>query len=161
MNAGGNGRTHKLSCFCFLLHSGSAEASERCLRSSSNYSSIFWNHISDSSGTDIIKVSADFVFFDPKSRCLCQFWINGRHFWSILQFICIKKLSTFLQVSLLSNQYFPHDICGLYNLFFFFPGDIGGQMGLFIGASILTILELFDYAYEVSVNLHLCSCRPI
>ncbi|PIO37541.1 hypothetical protein AB205_0051700 [Aquarana catesbeiana] len=29
-------------------------------------------------------------------------------------------------------------------------GDIGGQMGLFIGASILTILELFDYIYEVS-----------
>lgn len=28
-------------------------------------------------------------------------------------------------------------------------GDIGGQMGLFIGASILTILELFDYVYEV------------
>nr|XP_039267785.1 acid-sensing ion channel 1C-like isoform X3 [Styela clava] len=27
-------------------------------------------------------------------------------------------------------------------------GDIGGQMGLFIGASILTILELFDYVYE-------------
>lgn len=32
---------------------------------------------------------------------------------------------------------------------FVFPGDIGGQMGLFIGASILTILELFDYLYEV------------
>uniref|UniRef100_A0A673ADC7 Acid-sensing (proton-gated) ion channel 2 n=1 Tax=Sphaeramia orbicularis TaxID=375764 RepID=A0A673ADC7_9TELE len=31
-------------------------------------------------------------------------------------------------------------------------GDIGGQMGLFIGASILTILELFDYAYEVSLE---------
>lgn len=29
------------------------------------------------------------------------------------------------------------------------PGDIGGQMGLFIGASILTVLELFDYLYEV------------
>ncbi|XP_067832776.1 acid-sensing ion channel 1B isoform X4 [Heptranchias perlo] len=28
-------------------------------------------------------------------------------------------------------------------------GDIGGQMGLFIGASLLTILELFDYMYEV------------
>lgn len=28
-------------------------------------------------------------------------------------------------------------------------GDIGGHMGLFIGASILTILELFDYLYEV------------
>uniref|UniRef100_A0A674J4A6 Acid sensing ion channel subunit family member 4 n=1 Tax=Terrapene triunguis TaxID=2587831 RepID=A0A674J4A6_9SAUR len=29
-------------------------------------------------------------------------------------------------------------------------GDIGGQMGLFIGASILTILEILDYIYEVS-----------
>uniref|UniRef100_A0A8C5J0Z2 Acid-sensing ion channel 3 n=1 Tax=Junco hyemalis TaxID=40217 RepID=A0A8C5J0Z2_JUNHY len=29
-------------------------------------------------------------------------------------------------------------------------GDIGGQMGLFIGASLLTILEIFDYLYEVS-----------
>ncbi|KAJ3591734.1 hypothetical protein NHX12_006866, partial [Muraenolepis orangiensis] len=28
-------------------------------------------------------------------------------------------------------------------------GDIGGQMGLFIGASILTILEILDYIYEV------------
>lgn len=39
-------------------------------------------------------------------------------------------------------------------------GDIGGQMGLFIGASILTVLELFDYAYEVRVSSipQLCSC---
>ncbi|XP_067843037.1 acid-sensing ion channel 4-A [Heptranchias perlo] len=29
-------------------------------------------------------------------------------------------------------------------------GDIGGNMGLFIGASILTILEIIDYIYEVS-----------
>ena len=28
-------------------------------------------------------------------------------------------------------------------------GDIGGNMGLFIGASILTIIELFDFFYEV------------
>eukprot|EP00062_Callorhinchus_milii_P027303 gi/632990438/ref/XP_007884168.1/ PREDICTED: acid-sensing ion channel 4-like [Callorhinchus milii] len=28
-------------------------------------------------------------------------------------------------------------------------GDIGGQMGLFIGASILTVLEIIDYIYEV------------
>ncbi|XP_013926403.1 PREDICTED: acid-sensing ion channel 1-like [Thamnophis sirtalis] len=34
-------------------------------------------------------------------------------------------------------------------------GDIGGQMGLFIGASLLTVLELFDYAYEV-IKFHLC-----
>uniref|UniRef100_A0A671QQY2 Acid-sensing ion channel 1 n=1 Tax=Sinocyclocheilus anshuiensis TaxID=1608454 RepID=A0A671QQY2_9TELE len=36
-------------------------------------------------------------------------------------------------------------------------GDIGGQMGLFIGASILTILELFDYLYEV-IKYKLCHC---
>ncbi|KAJ6658060.1 hypothetical protein lerEdw1_001536 [Lerista edwardsae] len=34
-------------------------------------------------------------------------------------------------------------------------GDIGGQMGLFIGASMLTVLELFDYAYEV-IKFRLC-----
>lgn len=37
---------------------------------------------------------------------------------------------------------------------FFFSGDIGGQMGLFIGASILTILELIDYLYEVKTNIY-------
>nr|XP_029537619.1 acid-sensing ion channel 1B-like [Oncorhynchus nerka] len=37
-------------------------------------------------------------------------------------------------------------------------GDIGGQMGLVIGAtSILTILELFDYLYEV-IKYKLCRC---
>lgn len=48
-------------------------------------------------------------------------------------------------------------------LLLFFAGDIGGQMGLFIGASILTILELFDYAYEVRLKLllpHFCSHIP-
>lgn len=36
-----------------------------------------------------------------------------------------------------------------YLLISLFLGDIGGQMGLFIGASVLTILEIFDYLYEV------------
>lgn len=52
----------------------------------------------------------------------------------------------------------PNVEFGFIQIYFFlfvtlcvlFTGDIGGQMGLFIGASILTILELFDYAYEVS-----------
>ncbi|XP_066544484.1 acid-sensing ion channel 4-A isoform X1 [Amia ocellicauda] len=35
-----------------------------------------------------------------------------------------------------------YDVTGLLS-------DIGGQMGLFIGASILTILEILDYIYEV------------
>ncbi|KFQ44001.1 Acid-sensing ion channel 4, partial [Nestor notabilis] len=34
-----------------------------------------------------------------------------------------------------------YDLAGLL-------GDIGGQMGLFIGASILTILEILDYVFE-------------
>jgi hypothetical protein len=44
--------------------------------------------------------------------------------------------------------------CSLSNCIVDLPGDIGGQMGLFIGASILTILELFDYAYEVRHRTH-------
>ena len=35
-------------------------------------------------------------------------------------------------------------------------GDIGGQMGLFIGASLLTILEILDYLCEVGQGPH---CR--
>uniref|UniRef100_A0A3P9PHB3 Acid-sensing (proton-gated) ion channel family member 4a n=1 Tax=Poecilia reticulata TaxID=8081 RepID=A0A3P9PHB3_POERE len=35
-----------------------------------------------------------------------------------------------------------YDVAGLL-------GDIGGQMGLFIGASILTVLEILDYIYEL------------
>ncbi|XP_076851880.1 LOW QUALITY PROTEIN: acid-sensing ion channel 4-A-like [Brachyhypopomus gauderio] len=35
-----------------------------------------------------------------------------------------------------------YDVAGLI-------GDIGGQMGLFIGASILTVLEILDYIYEL------------
>uniref|UniRef100_A0A8C5U843 Acid sensing ion channel subunit family member 4 n=1 Tax=Malurus cyaneus samueli TaxID=2593467 RepID=A0A8C5U843_9PASS len=40
-----------------------------------------------------------------------------------------------------------YDLAGLL-------GDIGGQMGLFIGASILTILEILDYIYEVCLGGH-------
>uniref|UniRef100_A0A3Q3CG32 Acid-sensing (proton-gated) ion channel family member 4a n=2 Tax=Haplochromini TaxID=319058 RepID=A0A3Q3CG32_HAPBU len=40
-----------------------------------------------------------------------------------------------------------YDVAGLL-------GDIGGQMGLFIGASILTVLEILDYIYEVQ-----CACK--
>lgn len=34
------------------------------------------------------------------------------------------------------------------DLFSCSPGDLGGHMGLFIGASILTLLEILDYIYE-------------
>uniref|UniRef100_A0A4W4GZU2 Acid sensing ion channel subunit family member 4 n=1 Tax=Electrophorus electricus TaxID=8005 RepID=A0A4W4GZU2_ELEEL len=49
-----------------------------------------------------------------------------------------------------------YDIAGLL-------GDIGGQMGLFIGASILTILEILDYIYEVlcPASCVLCRCWAV
>ncbi|XP_076015274.1 acid-sensing ion channel 4-A [Genypterus blacodes] len=46
-----------------------------------------------------------------------------------------------------------YDVAGLL-------GDIGGQMGLFIGASILTILEILDYIYEVIKHRLLRLLRP-
>uniref|UniRef100_A0A4W5KZZ9 Acid sensing ion channel subunit family member 4 n=1 Tax=Hucho hucho TaxID=62062 RepID=A0A4W5KZZ9_9TELE len=45
-----------------------------------------------------------------------------------------------------------YDVAGLL-------GDIGGQMGLFIGASILTILEILDYVYEVHCLICVCHRR--
>lgn len=56
------------------------------------------------------------------------------------------------------NHYFPLPRLFLQFIVFFScpAGDIGGQMGLFIGASILTILELFDYAYEVRRLASVC-----
>ncbi|KAM6934673.1 acid-sensing ion channel 4-A isoform 3-T3 [Xenentodon cancila] len=38
-----------------------------------------------------------------------------------------------------------YDVAGLI-------GDIGGQMGLFVGASILTVLEILDYIYEIIMH---------
>lgn len=46
-------------------------------------------------------------------------------------------------------------------VWFSFPGDIGGQMGLFIGASILTILEILDYIYEVCIFTSLWENRTV
>uniref|UniRef100_F7C3X2 Uncharacterized protein n=1 Tax=Monodelphis domestica TaxID=13616 RepID=F7C3X2_MONDO len=38
-------------------------------------------------------------------------------------------------------------------------GDIGGQMGLFIGASLLTILEILDFLFEVDWEPNICLGR--
>lgn len=47
----------------------------------------------------------------------------------------------------------------LLTLLSFSSGDLGGQMGLFIGASILTLLEILDYIYEVRKGREWC--RPL
>lgn len=55
-------------------------------------------------------------------------------------------LSLYLHARMTSDFWFKFTIWAFLSVW---SGDIGGQMGLFIGASILTILELFDYLYEV------------
>uniref|UniRef100_A0A3B4B2A7 Acid sensing ion channel subunit family member 4 n=1 Tax=Periophthalmus magnuspinnatus TaxID=409849 RepID=A0A3B4B2A7_9GOBI len=47
-----------------------------------------------------------------------------------------------------------YDVAGLL-------GDIGGQMGLFIGASILTVLEILDYIYEVLYQIGFTNVQSI
>ena len=45
-------------------------------------------------------------------------------------------------------------------LIFFLPGEIGGLMGLLLGASVLTIFELLDlFFYHGAVKCALHCCR--
>lgn len=67
-----------------------------------------------------------------------------------LQKISTNKATTFL---LLLKWQSDLTHCCQYVFISLLLGDIGGQMGLFIGASVLTILEIFDYLYEVKFCL--------
>lgn len=40
-------------------------------------------------------------------------------------------------------------------LILFFPGDIGGTMGLFLGASFLSVVEIVDFVFT-----HLTFAKP-
>jgi len=65
-------------------------------------------------------------------------------YFEALNYETVEQKKAYEGKNLTSWNYYPFwiSVPGLL-------GDIGGQMGLFIGASILTILELFDYVYEV------------
>nr|XP_061813766.1 acid-sensing ion channel 1 isoform X3 [Nerophis lumbriciformis] len=87
-------------------------------------------------------------------------------FFEALNYETIEQKKAYELAGLLGKQTTVNDDIGgggflptEYTVTFFFclSGDIGGQMGLFIGASILTILELFDYLYEV-IKYKLCRC---
>lgn len=71
-----------------------------------------------------------------------------------LQALCLLFLSTCISflILLVANR---SSFVIMSHWSSFFSGDIGGQMGLFIGASILTVLEILDYIYEVQ-----CLCKP-
>ena len=44
---------------------------------------------------------------------------------------------------------FVSGLIDLFGLFPHFSGDIGGSMGLFLGCSLLTIFEFFDFLISV------------
>ena len=117
-------------------------------------------------GNPAVKFYKVFFFLLVFTLYVCQ--VYDAHFTHYTG-LCLPMLSD-LQVSDLLSTTFPtsggqmhgpillhsQQACDVTAPFWFvFPGDIGGQMGLFIGASILTILELFDYLYEVRVSLSL------
>lgn len=80
-------------------------------------------------------------------------------FFEALNYETIEQKKAYEVAGLLGISTFCQTLCTLlfvvlgsvlWTIFFLLTlGDIGGQMGLFIGASILSILEIFDYLYEV------------
>uniref|UniRef100_A0A3Q2P398 Acid sensing ion channel subunit 1 n=1 Tax=Fundulus heteroclitus TaxID=8078 RepID=A0A3Q2P398_FUNHE len=106
----------------------------------------------------------DFLVERDNDYCVCETPCNLTRYGKELSFVKIpskasakylaKKFNKTEQYIALNyetiEQKKAYELAGLL-------GDIGGQMGLFIGASILTVLELFDYLYEV-LKYKLCRC---
>ncbi|KTF86701.1 hypothetical protein cypCar_00017635 [Cyprinus carpio] len=88
----------------------------------------------------------------PRTGCSFDgFWWRCRYLYSQQYQMCGQSTwDNFLVLDIFFEalnyetieQKKAYDVAGLL-------GDIGGQMGLFIGASVLTILEILDYVYEV------------
>uniref|UniRef100_A0AAY4CE39 Acid-sensing ion channel 2 n=1 Tax=Denticeps clupeoides TaxID=299321 RepID=A0AAY4CE39_9TELE len=104
------------------------------------------------------------------SGCVCRTPCNTTRYNKELSMVKIPSKTSFLLYPFVHIQYYKSvDRCCSHifikgtsvapcwygisyepaSLLLLSTGDIGGQMGLFIGASILTILEMFDYAYEM------------
>ncbi|XP_066564413.1 acid-sensing ion channel 1B isoform X3 [Amia ocellicauda] len=118
----------------------------------------------------------DFLVEKDNNYCVCETPCNMTRYGKELSFVKIpsKASAKYLAKKFnKSEQYIAENILVL-DIFFEalnyetieqkkayevagLLGDIGGQMGLFIGASILTILELFDYLYEV-IKYRVCRC---
>uniref|UniRef100_A0A3P9A6U2 Acid-sensing ion channel 1 n=1 Tax=Esox lucius TaxID=8010 RepID=A0A3P9A6U2_ESOLU len=118
----------------------------------------------------------DFLVERDNDYCVCQTPCNMTRFGKELSFVKIpsKASAKYLAKKYNKTEQYIADNILVLDIFFEalnyetieqtkayefagLLGDIGGQMGLFIGASILTILELFDYLYEV-LKYKLCRC---
>uniref|UniRef100_A0A8C9VQS4 Acid-sensing ion channel 1 n=1 Tax=Scleropages formosus TaxID=113540 RepID=A0A8C9VQS4_SCLFO len=110
----------------------------------------------------------DFLVERDNDYCVCETPCNTTRYSKELSFVRIpsKASAKYLAKKFNKSQQYISDNILVLDIFFEalnyetieqkkayevagLLGDIGGQMGLFIGASILTILELFDYLYEV------------
>ncbi|KAG5836446.1 acid-sensing ion channel 1 isoform X2 [Anguilla anguilla] len=118
----------------------------------------------------------DFLVEKDNDYCVCETPCNMTRYNKELSFVRIpsKASSKYLAKKFNKSEQYIADNILVLDIFFEalnyetieqkkayeiagLLGDIGGQMGLFIGASILTILELFDYLYEV-IKFKLCRC---
>uniref|UniRef100_W5MDF1 Acid-sensing ion channel 1 n=1 Tax=Lepisosteus oculatus TaxID=7918 RepID=W5MDF1_LEPOC len=118
----------------------------------------------------------DFLVEKDNNYCVCETPCNTTRYGKELSFVKIpsKASAKYLAKKFNKSEQYIADNILVLDIFFEalnyetieqkkayevagLLGDIGGQMGLFIGASILTILELFDYLYEV-VKYKVCRC---
>ncbi|XP_051980386.1 acid-sensing ion channel 1B isoform X1 [Xyrauchen texanus] len=118
----------------------------------------------------------DFLVERDNDYCVCETPCNTTRYGKELSFVKIpsKASAKYLAKKYNKSEQYIADNIMVLDIFFEalnyetieqkkayeiagLLGDIGGQMGLFIGASILTVLELFDYLYEV-IKFKLCRC---
>ncbi|MEQ2302315.1 Acid-sensing ion channel 1B [Ameca splendens] len=119
----------------------------------------------------------DFLVEQDTDFCVCETPCNMTRYNKELSFVKIpsKASAKYLAKKYNKTEQYIKDNILVLNIFFEalnyetieqkkayevagLLGDIGGQMGLFIGASILSILEIFDYLYEViKYKLSRCS----
>ncbi|XP_056614172.1 acid-sensing ion channel 1B isoform X3 [Triplophysa dalaica] len=119
----------------------------------------------------------DFLVERDNTYCVCETPCNSTRYSKELSFVKIpsKASAKYLAKKYNKTEQYIADNILVLDIFFEalnyetieqkaayelagLLGDIGGQMGLFIGASILTVLELFDYLYEV-IKFKFCRCK--
>ncbi|KAJ8378293.1 hypothetical protein AAFF_G00244280 [Aldrovandia affinis] len=125
---------------------------------------------------DCADPALDFLVEKDNDYCVCETPCNMTRYGKELSFVRIpsKASAKYLAKKFNKSEQYIADNILVLDIFFEalnyetieqkkayelagLLGDIGGQMGLFIGASLLTVLELFDYLYEV-IKYKLCRC---
>ncbi|XP_068102118.1 acid-sensing ion channel 4 isoform X5 [Hyperolius riggenbachi] len=130
---------------------------------------------------DCADTTLDNMIEDPNEKCSCPTPCNLTRYGKEISMVRIpnKGSARYLAKKYNRNETYIRDNFLVLDIFFealnyetieqkkaydlaSLLGDIGGQMGLFIGASILTVLEIMDYLYELIRNKvnQLCKRKP-